>query len=88
MTVVSSAPIIPCLQHHGAAPELPGYTTPELVELTRSAFPGQRTISFNTLAAVLERRRVAVAAGACVFPCGVCVVWGCMLLWHGVGWHA
>jgi hypothetical protein len=43
------------LHHHGEAPEAAGYTVPELARLSRSAFPAQRCISFQTLGRLLYR---------------------------------
>jgi hypothetical protein len=43
------------LHHHGEAPEAAGYTIPELARLSRSAFPAQRCIAFQTLGRLLYR---------------------------------
>jgi len=43
------------LHHHGEAPEAAGYTVPELARLSRSAFPAQRCIAFQTLGRLLYR---------------------------------
>lgn len=43
------------LHHHGEAPEAAGYTVPELARLSRSAFPPQRCIAFQTLGRLLYR---------------------------------
>eukprot|EP00298_Acanthocystis_sp_HF-20_P015311 c21096_g1_i1.p1 GENE.c21096_g1_i1~~c21096_g1_i1.p1 ORF type:complete len:173 (+),score=54.35 c21096_g1_i1:39-557(+) len=41
------------LHHHGLEPHRPGYTLFELLHLTRSQFPQQRTISLLTLSKIL-----------------------------------
>ncbi|CZR57453.1 related to Plasmodium yoelii rhoptry protein [Phialocephala subalpina] len=43
------------LHHHGEAPEAAGYTVPELARLSRSAFPAQRCVAFQTLGRLLYR---------------------------------
>ena len=43
------------LHHHGTAPEAAGYTIPELAHLSRSSFPSQRCIAYQTLGRVLYR---------------------------------
>lgn len=43
------------LHHHGEAPEAAGYTINELGRLARSAVPGQRCISYQTLGRILFR---------------------------------
>jgi hypothetical protein len=43
------------LHHHGEAPEAAGYTVPELARLSRSTFPAQRCIAFQTLGRLLYR---------------------------------
>ncbi|CAG8960657.1 hypothetical protein HYFRA_00013535 [Hymenoscyphus fraxineus] len=43
------------LHHHGEAPEAAGYTVPELARLSRSAYPAQRCIAFQTLGRLLYR---------------------------------
>ncbi|KAL8674920.1 MAG: hypothetical protein Q9168_000724 [Polycauliona sp. 1 TL-2023] len=43
------------LHHHGTAPEAAGYTVPELAHLSRSSFPSQRCIAFQTLGRILYR---------------------------------
>ncbi|PMD67222.1 uncharacterized protein K444DRAFT_639244 [Hyaloscypha bicolor E] len=48
-------PTMKGLHHHGEAPEAAGYTVPELARLSRSAFPAQRCISFQTLGRLLYR---------------------------------
>ncbi|EPE26961.1 hypothetical protein GLAREA_02875 [Glarea lozoyensis ATCC 20868] len=48
-------PITKGLHHHGEAPEAAGYTVPELARLSRSAYPAQRCIAFQTLGRLLYR---------------------------------
>ena len=43
------------LHHHGTAPEAAGYTVPELSHLSRSSFPSQRCIAYQTLGRILYR---------------------------------
>ncbi|KAJ1957707.1 hypothetical protein EC988_000693 [Linderina pennispora] len=43
------------LHHHGDDPERPGYTIPELLHLSRSTVPAQRTVAMSTLGAILHR---------------------------------
>ncbi|KAL9598771.1 MAG: hypothetical protein Q9219_004268 [cf. Caloplaca sp. 3 TL-2023] len=43
------------LHHHGTAPEAAGYTIPELAHLSRSSFPAQRCIAYQTLGRILYR---------------------------------
>ncbi|KAL9000859.1 MAG: hypothetical protein Q9169_000614 [Polycauliona sp. 2 TL-2023] len=43
------------LHHHGTAPEAAGYTIPELAHLSRSSFPSQRCIAYQTLGRILYR---------------------------------
>jgi len=43
------------LHHHGLAPEAAGYTIPELAHLSRSSFPAQRCIAYQTLGRILYR---------------------------------
>ncbi|KAI4227997.1 MAG: hypothetical protein L6R36_002008 [Xanthoria steineri] len=43
------------LHHHGTAPEAAGYTVPELAHLSRSSFPSQRCIAYQTLGRILYR---------------------------------
>ena len=45
------------LYHHGKEPELPGYTIEELLHLSRSSFPQQRTIAMNTLSSIISNAR-------------------------------
>ena len=47
----------PELYQHGDDPTSPGYTISELIQFTRSAFPSQRVIGFNTLAAIVKNAR-------------------------------
>ena len=42
------------LHHHGDDPTEAGYTIPELLRLSRSAFSGQRTLALQTLTAILQ----------------------------------
>ncbi|KAL8713862.1 MAG: hypothetical protein Q9220_002007 [cf. Caloplaca sp. 1 TL-2023] len=52
-----AAQILPTkgLHHHGTAPEAAGYTIPELAHLSRSSFPSQRCIAYQTLGRILYR---------------------------------
>ncbi|KAJ1944313.1 hypothetical protein FBU59_002637 [Linderina macrospora] len=43
------------LHHHGDDPDRPGYTIPELLHLSRSTVPAQRTVAMSTLGAILHR---------------------------------
>lgn len=43
------------LHHHSDDPELAGYTIPELQRLSRSTFPGQRSIALQTLGRILYK---------------------------------
>lgn len=43
------------LHHHSDAPNLAGYTLPELAHLSRSVVPGQRCISIMTLGRILHK---------------------------------
>ena len=43
------------LHHHASAPEAAGYTIPELAHLSRSSFPAQRCIAYQTLGRILYR---------------------------------
>ncbi|KAJ1734694.1 hypothetical protein LPJ61_000934 [Coemansia biformis] len=43
------------LHHHGEDPDRPGYTIPELLHLSRSAFPAQRTVAMTTLGAIVHK---------------------------------
>jgi len=42
------------LHHHGDDPTEAGYTIPELLRLSRSAFSGQRTLALQTITAILR----------------------------------
>ncbi|KAK5113541.1 hypothetical protein LTR62_003410 [Meristemomyces frigidus] len=48
-------PVSAGLHHHGADPEAAGYTIGELAHLSRSSFPAQRCIAFQTLGRILFR---------------------------------
>ncbi|KAL9610482.1 MAG: hypothetical protein Q9167_004822 [Letrouitia subvulpina] len=48
-------PTIEGLHHHGSAPQSAGYTVPELAHLSRSSFPAQRCIAYQTLGRILFR---------------------------------
>ncbi|KAI8904787.1 hypothetical protein EDD86DRAFT_277969 [Gorgonomyces haynaldii] len=43
------------LYHHGDSPDAPGYTISELVHLSRSTFPTQRSIVLKTLLKLVQR---------------------------------
>lgn len=53
--IARAVPATRGLHHHGEAPEAAGYTIPELTRLSRSAFPSQRCMAFQTLGRVLYR---------------------------------
>ncbi|KAJ1962600.1 hypothetical protein GGI12_002551 [Dipsacomyces acuminosporus] len=48
------------LHHHGDNPEKPGYTIPELLHLSRSTVPAQRTVAMATLGCILHRFNTGV----------------------------
>ncbi|KAI4213470.1 MAG: hypothetical protein LQ351_003971 [Letrouitia transgressa] len=43
------------LHHHASAPQAAGYTIPELAHLSRSSFPAQRCVAYQTLGRILFR---------------------------------
>ncbi|MCJ1356942.1 MAG: hypothetical protein MMC33_006938 [Icmadophila ericetorum] len=43
------------LHNHGMAPEAAGYTVPELAHLSRSAYPAQRALAYQTLGRIFYR---------------------------------
>lgn len=51
----AAIPVSEGLHHHGLAPEAAGYTIPELALLSRSTYPAQRCIAFQTLGRILYR---------------------------------
>lgn len=53
--IARAVPVTRGLHHHGEAPEAAGYTIKELSRLARSAVPGQRCISYQTLGRILYR---------------------------------
>ncbi|KAL8941658.1 MAG: hypothetical protein Q9216_002121 [Gyalolechia sp. 2 TL-2023] len=53
--LASQVPTTVGLHHHGTAPEAAGYTIPELAHLSRSSFPSQRCIAYQTLGRILYR---------------------------------
>ncbi|KAL9006397.1 MAG: hypothetical protein Q9188_000871 [Gyalolechia gomerana] len=53
--LASQIPTTVGLHHHGTAPEVAGYTIPELAHLSRSSFPSQRCIAYQTLGRILYR---------------------------------
>ncbi|KAL8744854.1 MAG: hypothetical protein Q9190_002951 [Brigantiaea leucoxantha] len=53
--LASQIPITKGLHHHASAPQAAGYTVPELAHLSRSAFPAQRCIAYQTLGRILYR---------------------------------
>ncbi|KAI4241603.1 MAG: hypothetical protein L6R40_004435 [Gallowayella cf. fulva] len=53
--LASQIPPTKGLHHHGTAPEAAGYTIPELAHLSRSSFPSQRCIAYQTLGRILYR---------------------------------
>ncbi|KAL8735556.1 MAG: hypothetical protein Q9166_000724 [cf. Caloplaca sp. 2 TL-2023] len=53
--LASQIPPTKGLHHHGSAPEAAGYTIPELAHLSRSSFPSQRCIAYQTLGRILYR---------------------------------
>ncbi|KAJ2879380.1 hypothetical protein FB639_003099 [Coemansia asiatica] len=46
------------LHHHGENPDKPGYTIPELLHLSRSTVPAQRSVATSTLACILHKINV------------------------------
>ncbi|KAI8318238.1 hypothetical protein GQ54DRAFT_330008 [Martensiomyces pterosporus] len=48
------------LHHHGDDPEKPGYTIPELLHLSRSTVPAQRTVAMATLGCILHKFNIGV----------------------------
>lgn len=50
-----SIPVTAGLHHHGEAPESAGYTIPELAHLSRSSFPAQRCVAFQTVGRIMYR---------------------------------
>ncbi|RKF72599.1 RNA polymerase II-associated protein RBA50 [Golovinomyces cichoracearum] len=53
--IARAVPVTKGLHHHGEAPEAAGYTIPELAHLSRSVYPAQRCIAFQTLGRILYR---------------------------------
>ncbi|RKF60671.1 RNA polymerase II-associated protein RBA50 [Erysiphe neolycopersici] len=53
--IARAVPVTKGLHHHGEAPEAAGYTIPELAHLSRSAYPAQRCIAYQTLGRLLYR---------------------------------
>jgi hypothetical protein len=53
--IARAVPVTKGLHHHGEAPEAAGYTIPELARLSRSAFPAQRSMAFQTLGRIMYR---------------------------------
>lgn len=51
----SEIPVTEGLHHHGDAPDAAGYTVGELAHLSRSTYPAQRCIAFQTLGRILYR---------------------------------
>lgn len=51
------------LHHHGASPDLAGYTLSEIVHLCYSTVPSQRITMLGVLAKVIRRYRSAIASG-------------------------
>ncbi|KAL8767120.1 MAG: hypothetical protein Q9209_006282 [Squamulea sp. 1 TL-2023] len=58
--LASQIPPTKGLHHHGTAPEAAGYTIPELSHLSRSSFPSQRCIAYQTLGRILYRLGIGV----------------------------
>ncbi|KAI4189055.1 MAG: hypothetical protein L6R41_001722 [Letrouitia leprolyta] len=58
--LASQIPTTKGLHHHGTAPEAAGYTIPELAHLSRSSFPSQRCIAYQTLGRILYRLGMGV----------------------------
>jgi RNA polymerase II-associated protein 1 len=48
-------PVTAGLHHHGDSPDAAGYTIAELAHLSRSVYPAQRCIAFQTLGRILYR---------------------------------
>lgn len=51
----AAIPVSQGLHHHGAAPDAAGYTIAELAHLSRSTYPAQRCVAFQTLGRILFR---------------------------------
>ncbi|KAJ1826079.1 hypothetical protein LPJ56_002365 [Coemansia sp. RSA 2599] len=51
-------PTMAGLHHHGENPDKPGYTIPELLHLSRSTVPAQRSVATSTLACILHKINV------------------------------
>ncbi|KAL8841348.1 MAG: hypothetical protein Q9170_000979 [Blastenia crenularia] len=58
--LAAQIPITKGLHHHGTAPGAAGYTVPELAHLSRSSFPAQRCIAYQTLGRILYRLGMGV----------------------------
>ncbi|KHJ32261.1 putative transcription factor [Erysiphe necator] len=53
--IARAVPVTKGLHHHAEAPEAAGYTIPELAHLSRSAYPAQRCIAYQTIGRLLYR---------------------------------
>ncbi|KAJ2786164.1 hypothetical protein GGI15_001690 [Coemansia interrupta] len=54
----SEIPTLNGLHHHGENPDKPGYTIPELLHLSRSTVPAQRSVAMSTLGCILHKINV------------------------------
>ncbi|KAJ2120389.1 hypothetical protein IW147_005102 [Coemansia sp. RSA 720] len=56
----SDIPTSAGLHHHGDDPEKPGYTIPELLHLSRSTVPAQRSVAMATLGNIIHKVNTGV----------------------------
>ncbi|KAJ2443080.1 hypothetical protein IWW46_002701 [Coemansia sp. RSA 2440] len=56
----SDVPTSAGLHHHGDDPEKPGYTIPELLHLSRSTVPAQRSVAMATLGNIIHKVNTGV----------------------------
>ncbi|KAJ1722010.1 hypothetical protein LPJ53_003542 [Coemansia erecta] len=54
----SDIPTLAGLHHHGENPDKPGYTIPELLHLSRSTVPAQRSVAMSTLGCIIHKINV------------------------------
>ncbi|KAJ2487211.1 hypothetical protein IWW37_005333 [Coemansia sp. RSA 2050] len=58
----SDTPTYAGLHHHGDNPDKPGYTIPELLHLSRSTVPAQRTVAMSTLGCIMHKVNIGAWA--------------------------
>ncbi|KAJ2498113.1 hypothetical protein GGH96_004594 [Coemansia sp. RSA 1972] len=56
----SDVPTSAGLHHHGDDPDKPGYTIPELLHLSRSTVPAQRSVAMTTLGNIIHKVNTGV----------------------------